>query len=242
MMTVRRSERHGPTGLPKPTGHGTLWASPRTREAQRLMFRCPGRGLTGFLRRHQKARLPVGLGTRRCRPACPISPARPAPRPPPAPPPATATAAMLHRCRPSSSNAPSLPLCLGERDRGGAGPRRAAASSSAIGALLPAKPTAAAVTAGDHSGSGDPGIPGSGPRSRRAARRGRSGRRRGCAPRRRACADDTAEVIRHRLDVFTETTSPLIDYYRDRGILAEVDGDQAPESITAGIQAHLPAR
>ena len=33
-------------------------------------------------------------GTRRCRPACPISPARPAPRPPPAPPPATATAAM----------------------------------------------------------------------------------------------------------------------------------------------------
>ena len=44
----------------------------------------------------------------------------------------------------------------------------------------------------------------------------------------RACAVDTAEVIRHRLDVFTETTSPLIDYYRDRGILAEVDGDQAP--------------
>jgi len=44
----------------------------------------------------------------------------------------------------------------------------------------------------------------------------------------RACADDTAEVIRHRLDVFTETTSPLIDYHRDRGILAEVDGDQAP--------------
>jgi hypothetical protein len=27
------------------------------------MFRCPGRGLTGFLRRHQKARLPVGLDT-----------------------------------------------------------------------------------------------------------------------------------------------------------------------------------
>jgi hypothetical protein len=57
----------------------------------------------------------------------------------------------------------------------------------------------------------------------------------------RACADDTAEVIRHRLDVFTETTSPLIDYYRDRGILVEVDGDQPPESITADIQARLPA-
>ncbi len=58
----------------------------------------------------------------------------------------------------------------------------------------------------------------------------------------RARADDTAEVIRHRLDVFTETTSPLIDYYRDRGILVEVDGDQPPESITADIHARLPAR
>jgi adenylate kinase len=56
----------------------------------------------------------------------------------------------------------------------------------------------------------------------------------------RARADDTAEVIRHRLAVFAETTSPLIDYYRDRGILVEVDGDQLPESITADIQARLP--
>ena len=56
----------------------------------------------------------------------------------------------------------------------------------------------------------------------------------------RARADDTAEVIKHRLAVFAETTSPLIDYYRDRGILVEVNGDQSPESITADIQARLP--
>ena len=56
----------------------------------------------------------------------------------------------------------------------------------------------------------------------------------------RARADDTAEVIRHRLAVFAETTSPLIDYYRDRGILVEVNGDQPPESITADIRARLP--
>jgi adenylate kinase len=56
----------------------------------------------------------------------------------------------------------------------------------------------------------------------------------------RARADDTAEVIRHRLAVFDETTSPLIDYYRDRDILVEVNGDQPPESITADIQARLP--
>jgi adenylate kinase len=58
----------------------------------------------------------------------------------------------------------------------------------------------------------------------------------------RARPDDTADVIKHRLEVFTETTSPLIDYYRQRGILLEVDGDQPPEAITAEIQAHLADR
>ena len=57
----------------------------------------------------------------------------------------------------------------------------------------------------------------------------------------RARADDTTEVISHRLQVFTETTSPLIDYYRNRGILVEVNGDQPPDSITADIQVRLPA-
>jgi adenylate kinase len=48
--------------------------------------------------------------------------------------------------------------------------------------------------------------------------------------------DDAPEVIRHRLQVFTDTTSPLINYYRqDRGILVEVDAGQLPESITAEI-------
>ena len=56
----------------------------------------------------------------------------------------------------------------------------------------------------------------------------------------RARTDDTAEVIEHRLRVFAETTSPLIAYYRDRGILVEVNGDQPVEAITAEIQAHLP--
>ena len=57
----------------------------------------------------------------------------------------------------------------------------------------------------------------------------------------RARPDDTEDVIRHRLQVFDETTSPRNDDYRDRGILVEVDGDQAPESIAADIQARLPA-
>ena len=56
----------------------------------------------------------------------------------------------------------------------------------------------------------------------------------------RARADDTAEVIRHRLRVFAQSSGPLIAYYRERGILAEVDGAQPPDSITTEIQARLP--
>ena len=58
----------------------------------------------------------------------------------------------------------------------------------------------------------------------------------------RARPDDTIEVIRHRLEVFTETTSPLIAYYRARGVLTEVDGDQPPEAITAEILARANGR
>jgi len=36
--------------------------------------------------------------------------------------------------------------------------------------------------------------------------------------------------------------APLIAYYRDRGILVEVDGNQSPEEITAEIQARLAGR
>jgi adenylate kinase len=55
-------------------------------------------------------------------------------------------------------------------------------------------------------------------------------------------SDDTAAVIRHRLEVFTTTTSPLIAYYRDRGILVAVDADQAPEVVTTEILTRLSDR
>ena len=37
-------------------------------------------------------------------------------------------------------------------------------------------------------------------------------------------ADDTEEVIRRRQEVYAEQTEPLIEVYRERGILIEVDG------------------
>jgi adenylate kinase len=52
-------------------------------------------------------------------------------------------------------------------------------------------------------------------------------------------SDDTADVIRHRLRVFAETTGLLGPYYTERGILLAVDADQPPDSVTADIRARL---
>ena len=37
-------------------------------------------------------------------------------------------------------------------------------------------------------------------------------------------ADDTEEVIRHRLDLYDQQTTPVLDYYRVSGLLVTVDG------------------
>jgi len=52
-------------------------------------------------------------------------------------------------------------------------------------------------------------------------------------------ADDTEEVIRRRQEVYAEQTAPLIDTYRQRGILREVDGMGEVEEITRRIFAAL---
>jgi adenylate kinase len=51
--------------------------------------------------------------------------------------------------------------------------------------------------------------------------------------------DDRADVIRHRLEVFAETTGPLVPYYSERGILVAVDADQPPDSVFDDILAGL---
>ncbi len=51
--------------------------------------------------------------------------------------------------------------------------------------------------------------------------------------------DDKVEVIRERLSVYKNKTEPLIDYYRDRGILSMVDGFQAVDSVTAALLGEI---
>lgn len=53
-------------------------------------------------------------------------------------------------------------------------------------------------------------------------------------------ADDTAEAIRERLRLYDEQTAPLLDYYRGRDIVVEVDGDRPIDAVTEDILRALP--
>jgi adenylate kinase len=48
-------------------------------------------------------------------------------------------------------------------------------------------------------------------------------------------ADDTEDVVRRRQEVYAEQTEPLIDVYRQRGILVEVDGMGEVDEVTRRI-------
>jgi adenylate kinase len=52
-------------------------------------------------------------------------------------------------------------------------------------------------------------------------------------------SDDTAEVIKHRFQVFAQTTGSLVPYYAERGILVTVNADQSPDDVTAEIKDRL---
>lgn len=47
--------------------------------------------------------------------------------------------------------------------------------------------------------------------------------------------DDKADTVMHRIQVYFDQTSPLIDYYRGRGKLVEVDGMQSIEHVTQDL-------
>jgi len=49
--------------------------------------------------------------------------------------------------------------------------------------------------------------------------------------------DDTPETQRHRIRVYFEQTAPLIDYYREKGLLVEVDGRPGIDEIQGELLA-----
>lgn len=54
-------------------------------------------------------------------------------------------------------------------------------------------------------------------------------------------ADDTEDVIRHRQQVYTSETAPLLEVYGSRGLLIEVDGVGDVDEIARRIDSALPS-
>lgn len=51
--------------------------------------------------------------------------------------------------------------------------------------------------------------------------------------------DDNEATVRNRLDVYAKSTSPLIDYYKGKGLLKSVDGDRPVDTVYADVKALL---
>jgi adenylate kinase len=60
--------------------------------------------------------------------------------------------------------------------------------------------------------------------------------------RRTGRSDDTGDTIRHRLAQYRMTTEPLLEFYRERQILVDVDGSGPIPEVTQRIRAALEAR
>ncbi|MDR0696414.1 MAG: adenylate kinase [Christensenellaceae bacterium] len=52
-------------------------------------------------------------------------------------------------------------------------------------------------------------------------------------------ADDKEEAIRNRLDVYTETTAPLVDYYAKKGVLRTIVGAETIKDTFKRVQVVL---
>lgn len=55
-------------------------------------------------------------------------------------------------------------------------------------------------------------------------------------------ADDTVEVIRHRMDIYEQQTAPLTEVYGSRGLVVTVDGLGPVDEVTDRILVALAAR
>lgn len=51
----------------------------------------------------------------------------------------------------------------------------------------------------------------------------------------RGRADDTETIARERLRVYAESTEPLVEYFRQRGLLRAIDGDRPIEDVERQI-------
>jgi adenylate kinase len=51
--------------------------------------------------------------------------------------------------------------------------------------------------------------------------------------------DDRPEVVRKRLDEYRQWTAPVLEYYREHGILRTIDGNSPPDRVAADIKTAI---
>ncbi|MGB4406671.1 MAG: adenylate kinase [Sphaerochaeta sp.] len=51
--------------------------------------------------------------------------------------------------------------------------------------------------------------------------------------------DDKPEAIAHRLDVYLEQTEPLIAFYREKGLLVDIDASASPDTVMVELVSVL---
>lgn len=57
----------------------------------------------------------------------------------------------------------------------------------------------------------------------------------------RGRVDDAEDVVRHRIDVYNELTSPLVDFYENRDIVVDIDGNQEINAVHDEILSKVGA-
>ncbi|MDO8599915.1 MAG: nucleoside monophosphate kinase [bacterium] len=55
----------------------------------------------------------------------------------------------------------------------------------------------------------------------------------------RGRSDDSESVINNRIKIYHEEVGPVVEYYREKGILAEIDGEQEINTIASQIRGHF---
>jgi adenylate kinase len=53
--------------------------------------------------------------------------------------------------------------------------------------------------------------------------------------------DETLKAIRKRIELFHEVTIPVIDYYKEKGVLTEINGERTIDEISQEIMSKVNA-
>jgi adenylate kinase len=53
--------------------------------------------------------------------------------------------------------------------------------------------------------------------------------------------DDTEEAIERRLNLYEEETEPLLDWYKERSLLIEINGTGSPDAVTRRVVGAIDA-